>query len=65
MGFSLVMWCSSAEQNEKMTGIVRPTNRLATFVHALLFVLGFAIVLVVGWDGPVTVIGSSLERTNA
>ena len=36
-----------------------PTNseRLRVFLHALLFVLGFSIVFVIGWGGSVTVLG--------
>lgn len=33
------------------------TQRLATFSHAVLFVLGFSIVFVVGWGGAATLIG--------
>ena len=31
--------------------------RLATFSHALLFVLGFTIVFVIGWGGAATALG--------
>ncbi len=31
--------------------------RLSTFIHALLFVLGFSIVFVIGWGGAATVAG--------
>jgi len=34
-----------------------PALRLATFLHALLFVLGFSIVFVVGWGGAATLLG--------
>lgn len=51
------MRCSSAEQNEQMTSIVKPASRLTTFVHAVLFVLGFSVVFVVGWGGAATVFG--------
>lgn len=32
-------------------------NRLKIFVHALLFVLGFSLVFVIGWGGSVTALG--------
>lgn len=34
-----------------------PSDRLRIFMHALLFVLGFALVFVIGWGGSVTVLG--------
>jgi cytochrome c-type biogenesis protein len=34
-----------------------PHSRLGTFVHALLFVLGFSTVFVIGWGGAVTALG--------
>src|SRR5258705_8594111 len=34
-----------------------PRDRLRIFMHALLFVLGFALVFVIGWGGSVTVLG--------
>lgn len=37
-------------------------KRLRTFLHALLFVLGFALVLVFGWGGATTVIGRVLTE---
>lgn len=33
------------------------TRRLAVFLHALMFVLGFSLIFVVGWGGAVTVLG--------
>lgn len=33
------------------------TERLKIFLHALLFVLGFSLVFVIGWGGSVTVLG--------
>jgi len=36
---------------------VRPERRLAVFLHALLFVLGFSVVFVVGWGGAATLLG--------
>lgn len=33
------------------------TERLTIFLHALLFVLGFSLVFIVGWGGSVTVLG--------
>lgn len=35
----------------------RPVSRFATFAHAVLFVLGFSVVFVVGWGGAATVLG--------
>jgi cytochrome c-type biogenesis protein len=32
-------------------------GRLRVFLHALLFVLGFSLVFVIGWGGSVTVLG--------
>jgi cytochrome c-type biogenesis protein len=32
-------------------------ERLKVFLHALLFVLGFSLVFVIGWGGSVTVLG--------
>lgn len=37
--------------------VVNPTNRFATLVHAILFVLGFSVVFVVGWGGTATLLG--------
>lgn len=37
--------------------VSRPANRFTTFAHALLFVLGFSLVFVVGWGGAATVLG--------
>jgi cytochrome c-type biogenesis protein len=42
------------------TVITRPISsnaRLTTFVHALLFVLGFSLVFIVGWGGAATALG--------
>src|SRR5262245_6686351 len=40
------------------TPLTRPQNdRLKVFLHALLFVLGFSLVFVIGWGGSVTVLG--------
>ena len=33
------------------------TERLKIFLHALLFVLGFSLVFVIGWGGSVTALG--------
>jgi cytochrome c-type biogenesis protein len=40
------------------TSLDRAPSRLNTFIHALLFVLGFGLVFVVGWGGAATVLGS-------
>ena len=32
-------------------------NRLATFIHALMFVLGFSLIFVIGWGGAATILG--------
>jgi cytochrome c-type biogenesis protein len=34
-----------------------PNERFKIFIHALLFVLGFSLVFIVGWGGSVTVVG--------
>jgi len=34
-----------------------PNERLKIFLHALLFVLGFSLVFIIGWGGSVTVVG--------
>ena len=36
---------------------VRLTDRLTTFLHALIFILGFSLVIIVGWGGAATVTG--------
>lgn len=41
---------------------VGPAARLATFMHALLFVLGFSLVFVVGWGGAATLLGQLFAR---
>jgi cytochrome c-type biogenesis protein len=33
------------------------SERLKIFLHALLFVLGFSLVFVIGWGGSVTALG--------
>lgn len=38
-------------------GPAAPRARIYVFLHALLFVLGFSIVFVVGWGGSVTLVG--------
>jgi cytochrome c-type biogenesis protein len=37
--------------------ISSPSDRLKIFLHALLFVLGFSLVFVIGWGGSVTALG--------
>ncbi len=39
------------------SSVVTGTERIRIFLHALLFVLGFSIVFVVGWGGAVTALG--------
>jgi cytochrome c-type biogenesis protein len=34
-----------------------PNERLKIFLHALLFVLGFSMVFIIGWGGSITVVG--------
>ncbi len=43
-----------------LTEIKRPENnqRMTIFLHALLFVLGFSFVFIVGWGGATTLLGS-------
>jgi cytochrome c-type biogenesis protein len=44
--------------SETTTSLVSPQNdRLKILLHALLFVLGFSLVFVVGWGGSVTALG--------
>ena len=40
-----------------IVGSVRPASRFTTFIHAALFVFGFALVFVIGWGGAATVLG--------
>ncbi len=40
----------------------RPSKRMRTFVHAILFVLGFSITFVVGWGGAFTVVGQVFSQ---
>lgn len=48
---------------QKMTGttlaisLASPAVRLTTFAHAILFVLGFSLVFIVGWGGAATLLG--------
>jgi cytochrome c-type biogenesis protein len=44
-------------QTAPSTGKPAPGQRTATFSHALLFVLGFSTIFVIGWGGAATVIG--------
>lgn len=39
-----------------------PAGRLATFLHAVLFVLGFSAVFVVGWGGAATLAGQAFGQ---
>jgi len=39
-----------------------PAKRLVTFAHAALFVLGFALVFIVGWGGATTVFGQLFSQ---
>lgn len=41
------------------------SHRLATFLHAVLFVLGFSIVFVVGWGGAATALGQIFGQYKA
>ena len=34
-----------------------PNDRLKIFLHALLFVVGFSLIFVIGWGGSVTALG--------
>ena len=44
--------------NNKAPTLAKSENRVYVFLHALLFVLGFAIVFVIGWGGAITILGS-------
>ena len=44
--------------NNKAPTLTKSENRVYVFLHALLFVLGFAIVFVIGWGGAITILGS-------
>jgi cytochrome c-type biogenesis protein len=37
----------------------RPARRLITFFHAVLFVLGFSAVFIIGWGGAATILGQA------
>lgn len=37
--------------------VAGPAERLTTFAHAVLFVLGFSLVFIVGWGGAATILG--------
>jgi cytochrome c-type biogenesis protein len=43
--------------NTAITKSISPNVRLTTFVHAILFVLGFSLVFIVGWGGAATAFG--------
>jgi cytochrome c biogenesis protein CcdA len=45
--------------NRSMDSVAAPTinHRLTTFLHAVLFVLGFSLVFIVGWGGAATAAG--------
>ena len=42
---------------ESTSSMVPSNDRLKIFLHALLFVLGFSLVFVIGWGGSVTALG--------
>lgn len=44
------------------SGDVKTATRLTTFTHALLFVLGFSLVFVVGWGGAATLLGQLFSQ---
>lgn len=44
------------------TNMASSTRRLTTFVQAVLFVLGFSLVFVVGWGGAATVLGQLFTK---
>lgn len=39
------------------SGPVAINTRLVTFYHAVLFVLGFSLIFIVGWGGATTLLG--------
>src|SRR4030042_6491998 len=45
--------------NRAMDSVAAPTinHRLTTFLHAMLFLLGFSLVFIVGWGGAATTAG--------
>lgn len=45
------------QDTRAITTPTAPPTRIYVFLHALLFVLGFSIVFVVGWGGSVTLVG--------
>jgi cytochrome c-type biogenesis protein len=45
------------EQTTPLTAKPPARQRYATFIHAILFVLGFSLIFVVGWGGTATVLG--------
>ena len=46
-----------AQATEKLGVVHISPHRLSTFVHAVLFVLGFSLMFVFGWGGATTVVG--------
>jgi len=42
----------------KTSLLEQPQNRVNIFLHAILFVLGFSIVFIIGWGGAITILGS-------
>ena len=40
-----------------ITKNISPNVRLTTFIHALVFVLGFSLVFIIGWGGTATALG--------
>lgn len=46
---------TDASLNPVITSVVQ--RRFTTFIHAILFVVGFSVVFVVGWGGAATVLG--------
>jgi cytochrome c-type biogenesis protein len=45
------------EQTQLTTTRPSISQRYATFIHAILFVLGFSLIFIVGWGGAATVLG--------
>ena len=47
----------ASELNSQPASKIKTNQRLIVFFHALLFVLGFSVVFVIGWGGAATILG--------
>jgi cytochrome c-type biogenesis protein len=58
-GSNPVLQWNAKVMDQTIYPVIKPAlgNRLATFLHAVLFVLGFSVVFIVGWGGAATTVG--------